>query len=367
MNNLTYSSAIRPSTQSADILANTDNVPLPEDSLADRQHSLIPRQTPLQNLHPVDQAENEPKQAFDDRATVPPGNSTPNLLGINFDCRLIILDCLLVNRSRRVIVIDKKQKDFGEVELEGPAQDINFTEYGHLAHVSSPSIPGTTNQKRTKAPTSIAGAQILRVCRQLYREGVPVLYGKNSFVAHNIRDFNSTPRMCLKLNTLSIKKLTSSISIKNTNHVDIKLLFYIEFLEQKLPSLCELTLMSEFDNPHRQWHVNPAHTRLEVEHRAILYTAAYIALHHATLRTAIWDARSGRMSLDELNRDLHAYKEHQHQLAVRILAMDHAVKLKEHRRQHRLPRKGEVVTKVSTFAGCSHSLCLVVVDADVLF
>ncbi|ERF75542.1 hypothetical protein EPUS_08447 [Endocarpon pusillum Z07020] len=341
MNNLTYSSAIRPSTQPAAILANTDNVPLTEDSLVDRQYSLIPRQTPLQILQG-----DKPKQAFDDRATAPLDDSTPNLLGIDLDSRLIILDCLLVNRNRRVI--DKKQKHFGEVELEGPAQDIDYLEYGHYALVSFPCLPCTTNQLeiiRTKGPTSIAGAQILRVCRQLYREGVPILYGKNSFVSSNGRSFNDIWRRATPLNTSLIKNLTVDISIRNTDDIGIELELNIKSLEQDLPSLCELTLMSKFADPHRQRHGKPPHTKLEAKHRTILCTAVDIALHHATLGTAIWDARSRRMSPDELIGGLLAYEEDQHQLAVRILARDHAVKLKEHRRQYPLPGKEEVITK----------------------
>lgn len=359
MNNLTHSSAIRPSTQPADILANTEDVPLPEDSLADRQSSLITRQTPLQNLQG-----NKPKQAFDDRATVPLRDYTPDLLGIGLDCRLIILDYLLVNRSRRVIDKKQKQKQFGEVELEGPAQDVHYFEYGHYGRVSFPYQPTMVVSPCLKGPSSFAGAQILRVCRQLYREGVPLLYGKNSFVSSNDRSFNVVRRMPIQLNKSLIKKLTVDISIRDTDDIGIELELNTKSLERKLPSLCELTLMSEIIIPNGEQHWKPPHPKLEVEQRVMLCMAADIALHHATLGTAIWDARSGRMSLDELDILLRLHGDDKHHLVVRILARDHAVKLKEHRRRYSLPRKEEVVTKASTFAGYSRSLCLVVVDTD---
>ena len=142
--------------------------------------------------------------------------------------------------------------------------------------------------------------------------------------------------------------------MKNTNHIETKVQSYVKTLEEDLPSLCELTLTSEFLDPHRKWHGEPPRTRLEVEHRVMLCTAAYIALHHATLGTAIWDARSGLMPANELNRKRRPYRQQRYKLAVRILARNHTVELKEQRTQHGLPRIEEVVTRVSTLSRAVH-------------
>lgn len=330
-----------------DILLNGDSGPLTEISLTDRQHNSTTQQTPPQNLHALDQAQNKSTDAFDDGATVPSAGSTPTLLGIGYEYRMIILKHLLVNRKRRAI--DKEQKIFGEVELEGPAQDINFVEYGSLARCRFPYLPRDADRQSTDGPTFIAGAQIIRVCRQLYNEGVPILYGYNIFVLHNCQyhDFSVQPHLT-KLSTFLIKKLTVEMPFKSTDRIEARVQNYIRSLEAELPSLCELIWTSEFLYPHDESDEEPPHTMLEVGHRVMLCTAAYIALHHAILGTAIWDARSGLLSRDELSHKPPAYRQPRYRLAVRIRATNLPVRLNEHRRRYGLSLMVDVFTRVRT-------------------
>lgn len=127
---------------------------------------------------------------------------TPNLLSIDPYTRAQILEYLLLNRARIIKDGFHGLQKFGQADINEPVQHFQFG-MQHLDFVKKPaktcspwpykfrhtsdatlSEPDAKVLWQTDASAGIANVKVLRVCRQLYHEGVEILYGRNSFVTY---------------------------------------------------------------------------------------------------------------------------------------------------------------------------------------
>jgi hypothetical protein len=145
--------------------------------------------------------------------------------------------------------------------------------------------------------SSIANVQILQVCRQLFHEGKTILYGKNRFVLQSYRHPNPViPNFVGSSNLASIKMLRMELPLEMKLDLRTGLQNYLGILKKRLSGLCELKLTTTFHPCDHVWSEGLEESKLEKEHRAILYSAACITHHHENLKKAIWDAKSGLLS-----------------------------------------------------------------------
>jgi hypothetical protein len=94
---------------------------------------------------------------------------------------------------------------------------------------------------------------------------------------------------------------------------------YTAQLSDKRMQFCDHDLLYATAGDVERWSgADPPRFGLKIEHRAMLYTAMYIARHHRDLPTAIWGAISGRLSLQEVNFDEGDYRPWKYLLAVRL-------------------------------------------------
>jgi hypothetical protein len=145
--------------------------------------------------------------------------------------------------------------------------------------------------------SSIANVQILQVCRQLFHESKTILYDKNRFVLQSHRHPSPLiPNFVGSSNLASMKMLRMELPLEVKLDLRTGLQNYLGILKKRLPGLCELKLTKTFHPCDHVWSERLEESKLEEEHRAILYSAACITRHRENLK-AIWDAKSGLLTI----------------------------------------------------------------------
>lgn len=203
-----------------------------------------------------------------------------NLLGINHECREIILDMVLQNKAQAWI----------ETTIDDDVLPINLR---------IPRIPREDDHipqfRISKDRIHIGNVNILLVCHQLYSEGTQILYGRNSFVSYNFPQLKyRLPAVIGRRNMRLIRKVTLGLPMKHKR--DDPALYlggFLEFLKEKLPNLSDLTLTTQFGRLDSPFVDDGTITRVSEEHRAMLNTAVWITCRHPQLKKAIWLAESG--------------------------------------------------------------------------
>lgn len=283
-----------------------------------------------------------------DEAVVLKRSATPTLLGIDSDIRIKILDLLLLNQTHQI-------KESGrcvlvDIPLHGAVQqakDITLDSEFERAKAAYPGI----HIRKPDFGIRIASVQILRVCRQLFDEGISVLYGKNRFFLLDYRDLNSCiPKIIGRSNMVLIKKLEAQLSTGMTDDFSLWVWSsnYTKALKMELPGLCELTLTSRFCVDPKQYASYCEIPQLNSHRRTMLYTAACIASRHGNLKHAVWDvelhalrprgSKQGRRTL---------YVEPTNSLSVTILAEDRSSKFEDARTQQARVNGWEVLSEVN--------------------
>lgn len=261
-----------------------------------------------------------------DQAMIMRRSATPHLLGIDQDIRTRILDHLLLNRTRLLT----------KVLIVGDLQDILLDPH-NLKYLQMKKRGGVGNiplQRKIRDITAIAGTHVLYVCRQLYNEGITILYGRNRFVAHHFWDLTHTISHILGPSLARIKKLETTLPLDVKMEFDLcfGLRRYTGFFKREMPALCELMIRTAFLPQDQPLSVRYPSSRLNEEHRTMLYTAACIVFRHGNLAQAVWEAetqlqwRSGSPQHPAIHMAEDAYY-----LSVRILAADRALKLEKDR------------------------------------
>jgi hypothetical protein len=205
------------------------------------------------------------------------------LLGIPLICRLMALEMVLQNKARmwKDTVIDH---DVSHIYLRIP----------HILGEGDAVPRYTISSDRIH----IGNIKILLVCRQLYSEGIQVLYGGNSLVSYNFSQLkHRLPAVIGRQNMKFIQWVTLGLLMKHKRDDPIAYLGgFLEFLKEKLPNLSELTLTSQFGPRERPFVKNGINTRIGEGYRAMLNTSAWFTYRHPTLKRAIWLAKSGGLS-----------------------------------------------------------------------
>lgn len=210
----------------------------------------------------------------------PKRNVEPTLPGIDAQCREMILEMLLQNKVRcwNDTIIDS---EVAPIELQIPYVGEN-DEVTYKYVIS-------------KGRIIIGNVNILRVCRQLYCEGSAILYGHNAFVSYNFPQLKHRFHGIIgRKNMKLIRKLTIGLPMKHKREEPVKCLGgFLEFLKEKLPSLCELTVTTQWERFERPFFDKLTNTRMGEEYRAMLNTSAWITCRHPLLKKAVWLVESG--------------------------------------------------------------------------
>jgi hypothetical protein len=211
----------------------------------------------------------------------------PTLIGINEECRGIILDMVLQNKARGW-------------------DDNILDEFVSPIHLRIPRIPGedkdTPQYIISKDRIHIGNVNTLLVCRQLYSEGSHVLYGRNSFVSYNFLQLKyRLPAVIGRRNMGYIRKVTVGLPMKHKRSKPTAYLGgFLEFLKDKLPNLSELPITTQFDRFEKAFVADGIETRTGEEYRAMLHTSAWITCRHPQLKKAIWLVESGGIKFSPL-------------------------------------------------------------------
>lgn len=206
--------------------------------------------------------------------------ASTTLLDLSVECRGLILDMVLQNKAR---VWDDRILD----ENVSPI------------HLHIPRIPGegedTPRYTISKDRIHIGNVKIILVCRQLYSEGVEVLYGRNSFVSYNFPQLKyRLPAVVGRRNMRLIRRVTLGLPMKHKRGEPTAYLGgFLEFLKDKIPNLVELTLTTQFGRFGGPFVDDGINTRIGEEYRAMLNTSAWVTCRHPRLKKAIWLAESG--------------------------------------------------------------------------
>lgn len=201
------------------------------------------------------------------------------LLSFPRDCRDLVLEMLLLNRSQI----------WNDDTIDANVQPIPL----HIPWVGNSGVstsPYTISMDRIH----IGNVAVLRVCRQLCSEGRCIMYGRNSFVSYNFPQFKYRLHTVIgKQNMKLMQRVTIGMPMKHKRDPTLYLGGFLEFFKEKLPNLTELNLttqFSRFDDPLNRQSLN---TRFGEEYRAMLNTSAWITCRHPQLKKAIWLVQSG--------------------------------------------------------------------------
>lgn len=236
---------------------------------------------------PISYKQNDETPRNEKQLSVVRLTTTPNLLGIDIDSRAQILEYLLLNRSRKVKpgveegrkygeadvngpvpglsfrlrlqaswkAVAKEGRKYGEADINGPVHDFRFhirqlifekpdgTPTGD-PHAFQHTRDATLTTPRAKVlweqsnSTSIPHVQILRVCRQLFHEGVAILYGKNRFNSHYWFYNRAIPYLFGKSNMDRIKTFTMAMPQDLSNIPNGKMDSFVESVKE-VSGLCE--------------------------------------------------------------------------------------------------------------------------------
>jgi hypothetical protein len=209
-------------------------------------------------------------------ANIPRG---PSLLGIDQQCRDLILDMVLLNKS-------------------GPWDDNIIDPNIEPVHLSIPWV-GESNTspspyKISNVRIHVCNVNILRACHQLCLEGKVVLYGRNSFVSYNFPQLKYRLHTVIGRSNMSlIKHVTIGLPMKHKRDPTPYLGGFLEFFKEKLPNLIELTLTTQFWRSDNVLDRQSDNTRFGEEYRAMLNTSAWVTCRHPQLKKAVWLVESG--------------------------------------------------------------------------
>jgi hypothetical protein len=202
-----------------------------------------------------------------------------SLLGINRECRDLILEMLLQNKS-------------------GPWSGNVVNHEVEPIHLS---IPWVGDHGNTGSPYKIStirlfigNVNILLACRQLCMEGRHMLYGRNSFISYNFPQLKyRLPPIIGRENMRLIRKVSIGVPVKYKRDPAPYLGGFLEFLKEKLPNVVELNLTTKFYLFDRPLIKGSNNSRVSEEIRAMLHTSAWITCKHPLLKKAIWLVESG--------------------------------------------------------------------------
>ena len=139
---------------------------------------------------------------------------------------------------------------------------------------------------------------LLYVCRKIYQEARPYLYGANRFVSFNVRGFqhcfvNDPDHGIGQANAAMIKKVSFGIPEPVKQDPASHLPGFVEFMSNTLMGVEEAELSIKYES----YYVNPPtsgqRSCWSQERRSLLHTVACLAESHPKLTRAIWCSSSG--------------------------------------------------------------------------
>jgi hypothetical protein len=228
------------------------------------------------------------------------------IFSISEHCREVIFEMLLQNKPRawKDNVVDH---EVSAIRLHIPR---------------SPEFDnGAPRYEISKYKMHIGNVNILRVCRRFCSEGLPILYGRNSFESYHFPHLKyRLSAIISRKNMALIQKITLGLPMKHKRDPAFHLGGFCEFLKEKLPNLVELNLTTEFWRSDKSFANDGTRARVGDEHRAMLNTSAWITCRHPKLEKAIWLVESGGViegpvvitDEDDLGFEYHDPETHQH-------------------------------------------------------
>ncbi|KAI1613236.1 hypothetical protein EDD36DRAFT_259159 [Exophiala viscosa] len=139
---------------------------------------------------------------------------------------------------------------------------------------------------------------LLYVCRKIYQEAVPHLYGENRFVSFNVRGFqhcfvNDSDYGIGGANAAMIKKVSFGVPEPVKQDPANNLQGFVDFMSNTLMGVEEAELSIKYESYYVDPPTSGQRSSWSQERRSLLHTVACLAESHPKLKKAIWCSSSG--------------------------------------------------------------------------